>query len=359
MSPTAETNAFGPLAELMTDLQITHILVDGPAHVYIKRNGRLEDTGISFGTAEGLLDTLSQIAELGGHVLDEGAPLLEFRLPDGSQVTIVLPPLALHGPVMTIRKYQRSLVGVEELVRSGMVSTEVTQFLRACVEAKINMVIAGEAVSGKTTLFNALLAFVPYEERLIVIEREARLRLRQNRVVRLVAPPPQGEAQPAVTLRDLLANSLKLIPDRLIIGEVEGAEVFELLQAIQAGHGGVITSLQANSPQEAFTRLERLARWDDLSIPLLTVRKLLTSTVDLILQLARLQDGSPKLMSVTELQGLEGESPLLTGLFLFEPHGLEGGKITGRLKPTGNVPTFLERLKATGVRLPPHLFGAL
>jgi pilus assembly protein CpaF len=359
MSPTADTNPFGPLAGLMADLQITHIMVDGPARVYVKRNGRLEDTDIQFESREQLLDTLSQIARLGEHTLDESSPLLEFHLPDGSQVNIVLPPLALQGPTMTIRKYQRSLVGVEALVRSGLASTEVTQFLRACVEAKINMVIAGEAASAKILLFNALLAFIPYEERLLVIEREARLRLRQNRVVRLVTPPPPQEDQPAATLRDLLAHGLKLIPDRVIVGELEGAETFDLLQAIQAGHGGVITSLQANSPQEAFAQLERLARLEDLSVPLLTARKLITSTVDLILQLARLQDGSQKLIGVTELQGLEGELPLLIDLFLFEPHGMEAGKITGRLKPTGNVPTFLERLKATGVRLPPHLFGAL
>jgi pilus assembly protein CpaF len=325
----------------------------------VKRNGRLEDTDISFETVERLLDSLGQIARLGGQVLDEGSPLLEFHLPDGSQVNIVLPPLALQGPVMTLRKYQRSLVGVEELVRSGLASTEVTQFLRACVEAKINMVIAGDAASDKTPLFNALLAFIPYAERLIVIEREARLRLRQNRVVRLVASPPQGEDQPVVSLRDLLTHSLKLIPDRIIVGEIEGAETFDLLQAIQAGHGGAMTSLRASSPQEAFARLERLARLEDLSVPLLTVRKLITSTFDLVLQMARFQDGSQKLIGVTELQGLAGESPVLTDLFLFEPHGMEGGKLTGRLKPTGNLPTFLERLEATGVRLPPHLFGVL
>jgi pilus assembly protein CpaF len=352
-----KTNPFGPLAPLMAEAAVSEIMVDGPARVYVKRGGRFEDTDIRFDSIKQLLTVIGQLLALAGRQLNQESPLLACRLPDGTEIHAVLPPIAAYGPALTLRKYYREFMGVDTLVRLGVVSAEVGLFLRACVRAKLNIMISSESTLASTGLFDALLSYIPYEERLIVIEKETRLHLRRNRVVRLVTPPPNRAGQSPLTMRDLLRHSLSLSPDRLIVGELAGAEAFDLIQALRNGHKGVMTLLRAGQPREALIRLEQMALLDNLSTPLLALRQVLAATLDLIVQQTRLQDGLQRVTAVAEVQGLAEELPALTELFVFETQGLENGRVVGRLKPTGNIPTFVERLKATGVTLPPNLFG--
>ncbi len=353
----AEILGYGPLEPLLRDDTITEIMVNGPKKVYIERNGKIERTNVVFEDAEHLMRIIERIVAPLGRRVDESMPYVDARLPDGSRVNIVIPPISLIGPVVTIRKFYRNPLTVEDLIRLGSATPEVMEFLKACVQAKINIVISGGTGSGKTTLLNILSGFIPEGERIITIENAAELQLRQEHVVTLETRPPNIEGKGEITMRDLVINALRMRPDRIIVGECRGGEAFDMLQAMNTGHEGSMTTIHANSPRDALARLENMVLMAGTDLPHRAIREQIAMAIDLIVQTARMRDGSRKIVSLTEVQGLEGEVITTTELFKFEQYGMEGGKIVGRLVPTGIRPRFIDRLEEAGIRLPPSIFG--
>jgi len=354
----AEILGFGPLEPLLKDDSITEIMVNGPKKVYIERNGKIERTNVVFEDEEHLMRIIERIVAPLGRRVDESMPYVDARLPDGSRVNIVIPPISLIGPVVTIRKFYRTPLTVDDLIRLGSATPEVMEFLKACVQAKINIVVSGGTGSGKTTLLNILSGFIPEGERIITIENAAELQLRQEHVVTLETRPPNIEGKGEITMRDLVINALRMRPDRIIVGECRGGEAFDMLQAMNTGHEGSMTTIHANSPRDALARLENMVLMAGTDLPHRAIREQIAMAIDLIVQTARMRDGSRKIISLTEIQGLEGEVITTTELFKFEQYGMEGGKIVGRLIPTGIRPRFMDRLEAAGIRLPPSIFGA-
>ncbi|MFZ8843057.1 CpaF family protein [Thermoflexus sp.] len=353
----AEILGYGPLEPLLRDDTITEIMVNGPKKVYIERNGKIERTNVVFEDDEHLMRIIERIVAPLGRRVDESMPYVDARLPDGSRVNIVIPPISLIGPVVTIRKFYRTPLTVEDLIRLGSATPEVMEFLKACVQAKINIVVSGGTGSGKTTLLNILSGFIPEGERIITIENAAELQLRQEHVVTLETRPPNIEGKGEITMRDLVINALRMRPDRIIVGECRGGEAFDMLQAMNTGHEGSMTTIHANSPRDALARLENMVLMAGTDLPHRAIREQIAMAIDLIVQTARMRDGSRKIVSVTEVQGLEGEVITTTELFKFEHYGMEGGKIVGRLVPTGIRPRFIDRLEEAGIRLPPSIFG--
>jgi pilus assembly protein CpaF len=353
----AEILGYGPLEPLLRDDTITEIMVNGPKKVYIERNGKIERTNVVFEDDEHLMRIIERIVAPLGRRVDESMPYVDARLPDGSRVNIVIPPISLIGPVVTIRKFYRTPLTVEDLIRLGSATPEVMEFLKACVQAKINIVVSGGTGSGKTTLLNILSGFIPEGERIITIENAAELQLRQEHVVTLETRPPNIEGKGEITMRDLVINALRMRPDRIIVGECRGGEAFDMLQAMNTGHEGSMTTIHANSPRDALARLENMVLMAGTDLPHRAIREQIAMAIDLIVQTARMRDGSRKIVSVTEVQGLEGEVITTTELFKFEQYGMEGGKIVGRLVPTGIRPRFIDRLEEAGIRLPPSIFG--
>jgi Flp pilus assembly protein, ATPase CpaF len=353
----AEILGYGPLEPLLQDDTITEIMVNGPKKVYIERNGRIERTNVVFEDDEHLMRIIERIVAPLGRRVDESMPYVDARLPDGSRVNVVIPPISLIGPVVTIRKFYRTPLTVEDLIRLGSATPEVMEFLKACVQAKINIVVSGGTGSGKTTLLNILSGFIPEGERIITIENAAELQLRQEHVVTLETRPPNIEGKGEITMRDLVINALRMRPDRIIVGECRGGEAFDMLQAMNTGHEGSMTTIHANSPRDALARLENMVLMAGTDLPHRAIREQIAMAIDLIVQTARMRDGSRKIVSLTEIQGLEGEVITTTELFKFEHYGMEGGKIVGRLVPTGIRPRFIDRLEEAGIRLPPSIFG--
>jgi pilus assembly protein CpaF len=353
----AEILGYGPLEPLLRDDTITEIMVNGPKKVYIERNGKIERTNVVFEDDEHLMRIIERIVAPLGRRVDESMPYVDARLPDGSRVNIVIPPISLIGPVVTIRKFYRTPLTVEDLIRLGSATPEVMEFLKACVQAKINIVVSGGTGSGKTTLLNILSGFIPEGERIITIENAAELQLRQEHVVTLETRPPNIEGKGEITMRDLVINALRMRPDRIIVGECRGGEAFDMLQAMNTGHEGSMTTIHANSPRDALARLENMVLMAGTDLPHRAIREQIAMAIDLIVQTARMRDGSRRIVSVTEVQGLEGEVITTTELFKFEHYGMEGGKIVGRLVPTGIRPRFIDRLEEAGIRLPPSIFG--
>ncbi|WP_322797682.1 CpaF family protein [Thermoflexus sp.] len=353
----AEILGFGPLEPLLKDDTITEIMVNGPKKVYIERGGKIERTNVVFEDDEHLMRIIERIVAPLGRRVDESMPYVDARLPDGSRVNIVIPPISLIGPVVTIRKFYRTPLTVDDLIRLGSATPEVMEFLKACVQAKINIVVSGGTGSGKTTLLNILSGFIPEGERIITIENAAELQLRQEHVVTLETRPPNIEGKGEITMRDLVINALRMRPDRIIVGECRGGEAFDMLQAMNTGHEGSMTTIHANSPRDALARLENMVLMAGTDLPHRAIREQIAMAIDLIVQTARMRDGSRKIVSLTEIQGLEGEVITTTELFRFEQYGMEGGKIVGRLVPTGIRPRFIDRLEAAGIRLPPAIFG--
>ena len=353
----AEILGYGPLEPLLRDDTITEIMVNGPKKVYIERNGKIERTNVVFEDDEHLMRIIERIVAPLGRRVDESMPYVDARLPDGSRVNIVIPPISLIGPVVTIRKFYRTPLTVEDLIRLGSATPEVMEFLKACVQAKINIVVSGGTGSGKTTLLNILSGFIPEGERIITIENAAELQLRQEHVVTLETRPPNIEGKGEITMRDLVINALRMRPDRIIVGECRGGEAFDMLQAMNTGHEGSMTTIHANSPRDALARLENMVLMAGTDLPHRAIREQIAMAIDLIVQTARMRDGSRKIVSLTEVQGLEGEVITTTELFKFEHYGMEGGKIVGRLVPTGIRPRFIDRLEEAGIRLPPSIFG--
>jgi pilus assembly protein CpaF len=344
--------------ELLRDPEITEIMVNGPNEVYIERKGRLElRPDIRFRDEHHLLNVINTILAPLGRRIDEDSPMVDARLPDGSRVNAVLPPVALKGPVLTIRRFRENPLTIDELLSFGTFSEEMLTFLAGCVQAKLNILVSGGTGSGKTTTLNVLSSFIPKHERIVTVEDTAELRLRQPHVVQLEARPPNEDGEGEITIRDLVRNSLRMRPDRIIVGEVRGAEALDMLQAMNTGHEGSMTTIHANSPEDAFSRLETMVMWAGVQLPSHVIREQLVAALDIVIQQNRLIDGSRKIVAISEIQGVEDGHITLEDIFVFEQEGVTPeGKVVGHFKATGLVPKCLKRLKAYGVMISPDIF---
>jgi pilus assembly protein CpaF len=353
----AEILGFGPLEPLLADESITEIMVNGAQKVFIERQGKLEKTNLAFESDDHLMRIIDRIVSPLGRRIDESSPYVDARLPDGSRVNAIIPPLALNGPTLTIRKFSKTPLTIEDLVRFGSITPEAVEFLKASVMARINGVVSGGTGSGKTTLLNILSGFIPEDERIITIENAAELQLRQEHVVTLESRPPNIEGKGEVTIRDLVVNSLRMRPDRIVVGECRSGEALDMLQAMNTGHDGSLTTLHANSPRDTLSRLETMCLMAGMDLPVRAIREQIASAVDLIVQQERLRDGSRKIVNITEVQGMEGDIIVMSDIFVFEQQGMEAGRVIGRLKPTGIRPKFIDRIESANIHLPAGIFG--
>jgi pilus assembly protein CpaF len=291
-----------------------------------------------------------------GRRIDESSPYVDARLQDGSRVNAVIPPISLIGPTLTIRKFSKNPITVEQLIQFGSVSPEAIQFMKACVEARLNILISGGTGSGKTTLLNVMSSFIPGDERIVTIENAAELQLRQEHVVTLESRPPNIEGRGEITIRDLVINSLRMRPERIIVGECRGGETLDMLQAMNTGHDGSMTTAHANSPRDAIARVETMCLMAGMDLPIRAIREQVASAVDLICHQERMRDGTRKVVTITEVSGMEGDVITMTDIFVFEQTGIENGKIIGRLRPTGLRPKFMDKIETAGINLPPSIF---
>lgn len=354
-----EMLGYGPIQPLLEDPEITEVMVNGPKNVYIERKGKLLKTQVAFENDEHVLRVIERIILPLGRRIDADSPTVDARLPDGSRVNAVIPPVAIDGPSITIRKFSADPLGVEQLIKYGSITESMVEFLDACVVSHLNIIISGGTGSGKTTLLNILSSMIPDGERIVTIEDAAELQLRQEHVVRLETKPANVEGRGLVTTRDLVRNSLRMRPDRIVVGEVRGGEALDMLQAMNTGHDGSLTTVHANSPRDAISRLETLTLMSGMDLPIRVIREQIASAVDLIVQQSRLQDGSRKVTAITEVAGMEGDTVVLTDVFKFEQTGIsQEGKVNGELRPTGIRPLFGTRLEAAGFKLRPEVFGA-
>jgi pilus assembly protein CpaF len=354
---SAEILGFGPLQPLLEDESITEIMVNGPKNVYVERKGKLVRVPITFEGNEHVMRVIDRIVAPLGRRIDESSPYVDARLPDGSRVNAVIPPISLVGPVITIRKFSKSPITVEQMIGFGSITPESVEFLKACVIARMNIIIAGGTGSGKTTLLNVMSGFIPGDERILTIENAAELQLRQEHVVTLESRPANIEGRGEITIRDLVINALRMRPERIIVGECRGGETLDMLQAMNTGHDGSMTTAHANSPRDTLSRIETMCLMAGMDLPVRAIREQISSAVDLIVQQARMKDGTRKVIFITEVSGMEGDVITMTDLFAFEQTGIENGKIMGRLRPTGLRPKFMEKIEATGIHLPPTVFG--
>ena len=354
---TDEIIGLGPMEPLLRDESITEVMVNGPRQVYIERNGKLELTNVVFQNDDHVMRIIDRIIAPIGRRVDESSPMVDARLTDGSRVNAIIPPLSLVGPVITIRKFAASPFTVDDLIRFGTATPEMFDFLKACVEARLNVFVSGGTGSGKTTTLNVLSQFIPEEERIITIEDAAELQLRQQHVVTLESRPPNLEGHGEITIRDLLRNSLHMRPDRIIVGECRSGEALDMIQAMTVGQEGSLSTGHANSPPDMLRRLETMVLMAGVELPLRSIREQIASAVDLIVHTARLKDGSRKVVNITEVYGIEDDDILMQDIFVFEQTDFVDGKILGQLKPTGIRPTFMGRFAARGMVLPPGEFG--
>jgi pilus assembly protein CpaF len=353
----AEILGFGPLQPLLEDETITEIMVNGPKNVYVERKGKLHRVPVTFENNDHVMRIIDRIVAPLGRRIDESSPYVDARLQDGSRVNAVIPPISLVGPTLTIRKFSKNPITVEQLIQFGSVSPEAIQFMKACVEARLNILISGGTGSGKTTLLNVMSSFIPGDERIITIENAAELQLRQEHVVTLESRPPNIEGRGEITIRDLVINSLRMRPERIIVGECRGGETLDMLQAMNTGHDGSMTTAHANSPRDAIARVETMCLMAGMDLPVRAIREQVASAVDLICQQERMRDGTRKVTAITEVSGMEGDVITMTDIFVFEQTGMENGKIVGRLRPTGLRPKFMEKIETAGINLPPSIFG--
>ena len=353
----AEVAGLGPLVPLLLDETITEVMVNGPDQVYVERNGKLELTNVVFSSNEHVLQVIARIITPLGRRIDKSSPRVDARLPDGSRVNAIIEPLSLVGPVITIRKFAAKPFSVDDLVRFGTATAEMFDFLRACVEARLNIFVSGGTGSGKTTTLNVISSFIPNEERIITIEDAAELQLRQEHVVTLEARPSNLEGQGEITIRDLLRNALHMRPDRIVVGECRSGEALDMLQAMTVGQDGSLSTGHANTAPDMLRRLETMVLMSGVELPLRAIREQIASAVDLIVHTARLKDGSRKIVTITEVYGIDDDDILTQDIFAFEQTSVRDGRVEGFLKPTGIRPTFMVRFKASGVQLPPGEFG--
>ncbi len=353
----AEILGFGPIEPFLADETITEVMVNGPKNIYIERAGKIVRTTAQFESNDHVMRIIDRIVAPLGRRIDEAQPYVDARLPDGSRVNAVIPPISLVGPTITIRKFFKIPLTVEQIIANGSISPEAIEFLKACVIARLNTLVSGGTGSGKTTLLNILSGYIPEDERIVTIENAAELQLRQEHVVTLESRPPNIEGRGEVAIRDLVINSLRMRPDRIIVGECRGAEALDMLQAMNTGHDGSLTTLHANSPRDALARMETMVLMAGMDLPHRAIREQISSAIDVIVQQERMRDGSRRVISLSEVQGMEGDVVTMSEIFTFEKTGIENGKIIGRLLPTGLRPKFIDRIEAAGIRLPPNIFG--
>ena len=352
-----EIGGLGPLEPLLKDPTITEVMVNGPRQIYIERRGKIEKVNRTFLNDEHVLRIIDRIVTPLGRRIDQSSPRVDARLPDGSRVNAIIPPLSLVGPVITIRKFSATPFTVEDLVRFGTATPEMFDFIRACVEARLNIFVSGGTGSGKTTTLNVLSSFIPEEERIVTIEDAAELQLNQQHVVTLEARPANLEGTGEITIRDLLRNALHMRPDRIIVGECRSGEALDMIQAMTVGQEGSLSTGHANSPPDMLRRLETMVLMAGVDLPLRSIREQIASAVDLIVHTARLKDGSRKVVNITEVYGIEDDDILLQDIFVFQQTDFKDGKIEGLLKPTGIRPTFMAKFTSRGIKLPEGEFG--
>ena len=348
-----ELFGLGPLEPLLADPTISDILVNSHSKIYIERKGKLEKTSIAFKDDEHLMRVIERIVSTVGRRIDEAQPMVDARLPDGSRVNAIIPPLAIDGPTLSIRRFGTDPLKMAALIENGALTKEIAILFEMCVRARLNIIISGGTGAGKTTLLNALSAYIPADERIVTIEDSAELQLQQPHIVRLETRPPNIEGRGEVTQRDLVRNALRMRPDRIVIGEVRGGEAIDMLQAMNTGHDGSLTTIHANTPRDALSRMETMIQMTGMRLSDRAMRQQISSAVDLVVQVARLTDGTRRITSISEITGMEGETTTMQELFCFERIGVDpAGKVMGRFRPTGIRPRFSERLKQYGMQLP-------
>jgi pilus assembly protein CpaF len=354
---TAEILGFGPLQPLLEDDTVTEIMVNGPKSIYVERRGKLQKVPISFESNEHVMRIIDRIVAPLGRRIDESSPYVDARLPDGSRVNAVIPPISLVGPVLTIRKFSKNPFTLDQLVQFGSITAEGITFLDACVKARVNIVISGGTGSGKTTLLNVLSSFIPEDERIVTIENAAELQLRQDHVVTLESRPSNIEGKGEITIRDLVVNALRMRPDRIIVGEIRDEAALDMLQAMNTGHDGSMTTAHSNSPRDTLARIETMALMAGYDMPVRAIREQISSAVQLVVHQERMRDGTRKVVNITEVSGMEGDVITMTDIFIFEQVGFENNKVIGRMRPTGLRPKFMDKIEASGIHLPPSVFG--
>ena len=353
----SEILGLGPIEPLLKDSSVTEVMVNGPDSIYIERKGRLQKTDVRFRNTEHLMHIIDRIVTAVGRRVDESSPMVDARLADGSRVNVIIPPLSLTGPCVTIRKCSKDVLTVDKMIEFGSFDQRMAEFLEDCVKGRLNIVVSGGTGSGKTALLNVLSSYVPATERIVTLEDSAELQLKQDHVVTLETRPPNIEGEGEVTMRDLVRNALRMRPDRIIVGECRTGEALDMLQAMNTGHDGSMTTAHANSARDALSRLETMVLMSGMELPLRAIRSQIASAVDIIVQIARLRDGSRKIINIAEVTGMEGDIITLQDLFYFENHGVDqDGRITGAFLTSGLRPLCTEKLAMNGVTLPPDLF---
>ena len=353
----AEIVGYGPIQDLVLDDTVSEIMVNGPKQVWIEREGKLYLTDVAFADAEHVLRIIQRIVAPLGRRCDESSPMVDARLPDGSRVNAIIPPLSLVGPTLTVRKFRRSPLGPSELIGNGTITPQALQFLRACVQGRLNIVVAGGTGAGKTTLLNALSSYLSPRERIVTIEDAAEIRLQQTHVISLETRPSNVEGRGEVSIRDLFRNALRMRPDRIVIGECRGPEALDMLQAMNTGHDGSLTTIHANGPRDALSRIETMVLMSGADLPLRAIREQTVAAIDLVVYVERLQDGTRRVTQVSEVRGLEGEVVTMQDIFAFQRDGFDGERVLGALRPTGIRPSFNDKLIARGLELPASWFG--
>lgn len=353
----AEILGYGPIQHYLTSGEVGEIMVNGPKHIFIEKGGKLVRAPIEFEDNDHVMRIIDRIVAPLGRRIDESSPTVDARLPDGSRVNAVIPPIALNGPTLTIRVFSKKPLTMDNLVQWGTVTPEAAEFLRAIVVAKCNLVVSGGTGSGKTTLLNILSSFIPDGERIVTIENAAELQLAQEHVVTLESRPPNVEGRGEVSIQDLVINALRMRPDRIVVGECRGGETLDMLQAMNTGHEGSMTTAHANNPRDALSRIETMCMMAGMELPLRAIRDQVSSAVDFIIQQQRMRDGTRKVTSISEIQGMEGDVITMSEIFRFEQTGFENGKVIGRLRPTGLRPKTMSKIQEAGIMLPPSVFG--
>jgi pilus assembly protein CpaF len=355
-----ELVGFGPIQFLLDDPEITEVMVNRPNKVYVERKGKIYETHVKFDSDEHVMRIIERIVMPLGRRVDYDSPMVDARLPDGSRVNAVIPPVALDGPMLTIRKFSKSKLTIEQLIELDSLTPMMSDFLRACVKGRLNIIVSGGTGSGKTTLLNVLSGFIPETDRVVTIEDSAELRLDQDHVVRMESRPPNVDGRGQVTIRDMVRNSLRMRPDRIIVGECRGSEALDMLQAMNTGHDGSLTTLHANSPRDALSRLETMVLMAGMELPLKVIRQQVASAVDLVVQQSRLKNGPRKITAITEVAGMEGDTIVMTDIFRYEQTGVDAdGTTVGYFTPTGIRPMFSPRLEAIGYKLSAELFNTM
>ena len=352
----ADILGYGPLEPLLADPSITEVMANGPKNVYIERYGLIEKTNVTFENDAHLMRIIDRIVSPIGRRVDESSPMVDARLPSGYRVNATIPPLSLDGPLLTIRKFATTPYTAQDLIANGTLSPHLVTFMKACVEARVNLVISGGTGTGKTTLLNVVSAFIPNKERILTIEDTAELQMKQEHVARLEKRPPNVEGKGEVAIRQLVINALRMRPDRIIVGEARGGEALDMLQAMNTGHDGSMTTIHSNSPRDTLRRIETMVLMAGMELPLKAIREQVASAIELIIHMNRMRDGTRKVVQVSEVQGLEGDSIVMQDMFVYEQTGFQHGRVIGQLKSTGLRPKFGDKFAVNNIELPANIF---